>query len=247
ILRQQHINDKEVQLSQAPSNKFHCLGGELNKEPPRCDKRDVNAYVDNLVKRKLSHLMDDVYNLKNKVVASSCSKNWQSNANMDSDTVSIKHINYASEELGARIIKVVAVPIGGTSIVKSLLGLEFSANPPVNMLHQSLAPGACFGFTGSRAAVTIQLAKPIKLVTIGLTHVSQERSPRLCINSAPKNFDVYGLVRDSPKLDLLGRWIYANDVNRRTQTYSVNSNCVYRRLLFAFNSNHGANSTCIYR
>lgn len=186
MLRQQQVECKKAQISHRATD-----------EEPKgiglgtCDNRDVNAYVDTLVKRKIGHLMDDVYNLKTQFINADCSVRTDQRSSTSESHVARNRINYACEQMGARIIHVTARPIGGTNIIKSLLGLDFSANPPVNMLRPSLAPGACFGFSGSQATVVLHLAKPIIVEAIALTHVSREMTPSLCVNSAPKDFDVY--------------------------------------------------------
>ncbi|KAH8245635.1 hypothetical protein KR032_011250, partial [Drosophila birchii] len=214
----------------------------------RCDHQDMTEYVDTVVKRKIGNLMDDVYNLKNQMINTDCSaRTEQPSCGSESAYVATNRINFASEEMGARIIHVIARPIGGTNLIKRFMGLEFCANPPVNMLRPSLAPGACFGFSGSQATVVLHLVKPILVEDIALSHVSKEMTPSLCVDSAPKDFDVYGLPADSLKRDLLGEFTFNNDANRRTEIYNVNSNSFYPMLILAFRSNHGANSTCIYR
>ncbi|XP_070140160.1 SUN domain-containing protein 3 isoform X2 [Drosophila kikkawai] len=236
MLRKQQVDCKEAHISQHDTNerpKAIASG--------RCDKRDVTEYVDTLIKRKIGHLMDDVYNLKNQIINADCmARKEQPISAKEFAHVVPNRINFACEAMGARIIHVIARPIGGTNMIKRFLGLEFSANPPVNMLRPSLAPGACFGFSGSQATVVLHLAKPILVEAIALTHVSREMTPSVCVDSAPKDFDV-------SKRNLLGQLTFNNDANRRTQTYNVNSNSFYPKLVLAFRSNHGANSTCIYR
>ncbi|EDW52612.1 GM11032 [Drosophila sechellia] len=230
ILRQQQIDSKVDQ----GSCKFNCLGGDPKGlgSSGRCSNRDVSAYVDTLFKRKIGHLMDDVYNLKKQVMSSGCSsKTAQSTPKHESAALAKPRINYASEDLGARIINVKAKSLDGTNIIRSVLGLDFSSNPPVNMIRAGLSPGSCFGFNGSRATVTLHLARTIIVEAITLTHVAREMTPDLCVKSAPKNFD----------------WSYDNAANKRTQSYSVRSDYYFRNLDFSFNSNHGANTTCIYR
>jgi len=60
-------------------------------------------------------------------------------------------------------------------------------------------------------------------------------------------FFFQGLRSENSKRELLGQWSYDNAANKRTQSYSVRSDTFFRNLDFSFNSNHGANSTCIYR
>ncbi|XP_030377349.1 SUN domain-containing protein 2 isoform X2 [Scaptodrosophila lebanonensis] len=234
-------------------NKFSCLAGDSTNaaEAGKCeDSNAMNAYVDALVKRKIGNLMDDVYNLKKQIMGSGCGfygGGISSSKASEAVTTGKNRINYAAEELGARISKVQARPIGGTNLFKSLLGLDFSSNPPVNMLRPSLAPGACFGYSGTKATAMLHLAKPIIVEAIALTHVAKEMTPSLCVQSAPKDFEVHGIALSNQKPKLLGKWKYDNSPNKRTQSYTVHCKCFYRELEFIFNSNHGANMTCIYR
>ncbi|XP_032578834.1 SUN domain-containing protein 1 isoform X2 [Drosophila sechellia] len=222
ILRQQQIDSKVDQ----GSCKFNCLGGDPKGlgSSGRCSNRDKQ------------------------VMSSGCSsKTAQSTPKHESAALAKPRINYASEDLGARIINVKAKSLDGTNIIRSVLGLDFSSNPPVNMIRAGLSPGSCFGFNGSRATVTLHLARTIIVEAITLTHVAREMTPDLCVKSAPKNFDVYGLRIDNSKRELMGQWSYDNAANKRTQSYSVRSDYYFRNLDFSFNSNHGANTTCIYR
>ncbi|XP_052850774.1 uncharacterized protein LOC128261231 isoform X1 [Drosophila gunungcola] len=189
MLRQQQMESKDAQIS---GGEPKGLGSGMGAGSGRCDNRDVNAYVDTLFKRKIGHLMDDVYNLKKQMKSAECSARGGQSKSAKSESVSVAkaRINYACEELGARIIDVEARPIGGSNVIRTLLGLDFSANPPVNMLRPGLSPGSCFGFSGSRATVTLHLAKSIKVEVIALTHVARDMTPTLCVKSAPKEFEV---------------------------------------------------------
>lgn len=176
-----------------PSVTSGCSQNQNSKASISCDSSELNDCVDTLVKRKIGPLMDDVYNIKKKFEQSIC-RDSQANApltNKQSLAVSPPRINYASEELGARIISAIAEPIANSNLVKSLLGLDFSTNPPINMLRPSLMPGSCFGFRGYKATISLQLAKTIHVQEISLTHVPKEMTPSECVNNAPKDFEVY--------------------------------------------------------
>ncbi|KAH8383900.1 hypothetical protein KR009_011135 [Drosophila setifemur] len=257
LLRRQQLERKDAQEVSRDATKpqFDCVGAEakMSKGFGKCDHREVNAYVEAMFKRKIGHLMDDLYNLKKQVQTSDCSSR-QGQGQGQSQVPSAEpvalakvRINYAAEELGARVINVNAKPLGGSSLVRGLLGLEFSANPPVNMLRSSLAPGSCFGFSGHQATVTLHLARSIIVEAIALTHVPRELTPSLCVNSAPKDFQVHGLPLNGSKQKLLGQYVYTNAAQKRTQSYGVHCGCFYQSLVLNFTSNHGANSTCIYR
>lgn len=70
-------------------------------------------------------------------------------------------VNYASEELGAQIIHVKAEPICSQNLIKSLMGMDFSSNPPIRMLRSSMEPGSCFAYKEDKAEVTIHLAHEV--------------------------------------------------------------------------------------
>ncbi|ALC37994.1 spag4 [Drosophila busckii] len=242
---------QQIQSGKPPSN-LNCIAGDPQAANAqlscgKCDSRELNAVVESTVKRKISGLMDEVYNIKKKIMGAECNfKPSQPCGNKDTALLPRGRVNYASEQLGARIIRATADPIGGTNIIKKLLGLDFSVNPPINMLRQSLSPGSCFGFNGCKATVSLRLSNVIVVEEIRLTHIAKEMTPNVCVDSAPKNFEVYGKALDSDKQELLGSWTYDNDSKKRSQSYIVNCKCLFQNLVIIFSSNHGATSTCIY-
>ncbi|XP_068150990.1 SUN domain-containing protein 3 [Drosophila tropicalis] len=228
-------------------SKFGCLAGEPKPTAAQYDSRDMNTYVDSIIRRKFGHLLDDMHTLKKQIINTGCNSNYKQTTPKSEPVAMIKNrINYASEDLGAKVINVLALPIRVQNIWQILLGLDYNSNPPVNMLRPSLTTGACFCYNGCKATIAVRLAKKIVVDTITYTHVAKEMTPNLCVNSAPKDFDVYGVHPDTSKRELLGHWIYNNVPNRRTQSYSINNKAFFQKLVFVFNSNHGANSTCLY-
>ncbi|XP_060666695.1 SUN domain-containing protein 2 [Drosophila nasuta] len=233
-----------------PINAFGCLSGDTQGSMGAsaltgCDTREMASYLDSLFKRKFGTVMDDVYHLKKQVMSFRCDSPQPIK---QSETLALptSRINYASEDLGARINHITAKPLGGSNIFKSILGLDFKANPPVNMLRSSITPGSCFGFLGSNATISIRLAKVIIVEEIALTHIPKESTPTFTTDNAPKEFEVYGFKPDKEK-EMLGQWTYDNAPKKRTQTYKVNNNNPLRSLVFVVSSNHGANTTCVYR
>ncbi|SPP82225.1 blast:Sun domain-containing protein 1 [Drosophila guanche] len=169
-----------------------------------------------------------------------------SSSSLQNDQTYCNRLNFASDKLGARVVSVRALPIERSSLLKRLLALDFSSNPPVNMLQSSLAPGACFGYRGNQSTVTIHLANAIIVETITLSHTSKDIIPSNSA-SAPKDFEVFGMKKGSSKRELLGQFTYNNDALRRTEIYNVDSRSVFQLLVFDFYSNHGSDCTCIYR
>ncbi|XP_017856751.1 PREDICTED: SUN domain-containing protein 3 [Drosophila arizonae] len=240
------VDCSTMKFDSLPSESGTCNPTMDLKGSISCESIELNNCVETVVKRKIGSLMDDVYSIKKRIEQSACKESLESAAEANKQEIYTPRINYASEELGARIISALANPIADTNLLKTLLGLEFSTNPPINMLRPSLMPGSCFGFRGSQATISLHLAKTIYVEQISLTHVPKEMTPSKCVNNAPKDFEVYG-VTSNKKKELLGKWRFKNEPNERTENYIVNNNCPFRTLLFKFNSNHGANSTCIYR
>ncbi|KAH8263456.1 hypothetical protein KR044_009280 [Drosophila immigrans] len=249
LLQQQ----KAGKIDGQPTSAFSCLSGGTQgslgaSALSGCDPREMSSYLDAIFKRKFGTVMDDVYHLKKQVMSFRCDSPSSVQSSSPSDPLALPspRINYAAEDLGARINHISAKPLGGSNILKSLLGLDFKANPPVNLLRSSITPGACFGFLGSNATISIRLAKVIIVEEVTLSHIPKESTPTLTTDNAPKDFEVYGITPDKEK-ELLGQWVYDNASKKRTQTYKVNNKNSIRSLLFSFNSNHGADSTCVYR
>lgn len=128
--------------------------------------------VDNMVKKRLTGIWDDLHSLKKMLkggatsegtgIKSSAGHVTIENEQQQSMTKAEERVNYASNELGAKIINLKATPICEPNFLKYWMGMEFSANPPINMLKSSMEPGNCFAYKGQKADITIQLAHEVK-------------------------------------------------------------------------------------
>ncbi|KAN0026400.1 hypothetical protein ACTFIV_007384 [Dictyostelium citrinum] len=134
-------------------------------------------------------------------------------------------------------------------------------NPPETILDPMVNTGSCWGFYGDNGTVVIRLAKKIAITEITMEHVSSNISHH--IDSAPKEFQVFGLVNSSDIGQSLGIFTYDTTINRHLQTFKVNKihhqstttttqdqddqiqefSHVALRIL----SNHGYRYTCLYR
>lgn len=128
------------------------------------------------------------------------------------------HPDYALRSLGARIIRYGGLTsriyvdeygrkqMNGKSVGSSLVSWIQSlvwpswkfpqppptANPPEVIIDaQPNAVGRCWAFAGQRGVVTVMLAKPIKLSSVTLEHVSRAAWPEY--KSAPKQVQIWGL------------------------------------------------------
>uniref|UniRef100_A0A096LVJ1 SUN domain-containing protein n=2 Tax=Poecilia formosa TaxID=48698 RepID=A0A096LVJ1_POEFO len=112
-----------------------------------------------------------------------------------------------------------------------------------------LLPGKCWAFHGVQGSLVISLSHPIRISHVTLDHLPRYNSPTGHIDSAPKDFEVYGLKNDTEEGTLLGTFFYDED-GESTQTFKLPnpSDEVYRFVELRVLSNWGhVEYTCLYR
>ncbi|XP_061386865.1 SUN domain-containing protein 3 [Musca vetustissima] len=205
--------------------------------------------IDAMIKKRLSGIWDDLFHLKKMLKMDQESKEIKDSEESHEPAVTkvVERVNYAADELGAKILFLMAEPICGTNFLQSWLGMEFTCNPPVHMLRTSMKPGNCFGFRGQQAEVTIQLSHEIILDQILVEHIPKYQSPTENTTSAPKDFEIIGIYEDFHEFSL-GKYRFLNNPERPRQYFTVITNDRVGFLRFKFLSNHGhPNYTCVYR
>ncbi|XP_073821629.1 sperm-associated antigen 4 [Musca autumnalis] len=215
----------------------------------------LSDMVDTMLKKRLSGIWDDLFNLKKMLKMGGGTMEMKQQPEESPQKVEassavvnvLERVNFASEELGANILHIQAEPICSTNFLKSWLGMDFSCNPPVNILRSSMKPGNCFAFHHDRAEVTIQLAQEIILDQILIEHIPKYQSPTGETSSAPKDFEIIAIYGDLHEFSL-GKYRFHNQPERPLQYFTVITNDHVGYLRFKFESNHGhPNYTCIYR
>uniref|UniRef100_A0A1A9V1H0 SUN domain-containing protein n=1 Tax=Glossina austeni TaxID=7395 RepID=A0A1A9V1H0_GLOAU len=213
----------------------------LSKPDVQNDRRMLMNTLDHIIKQVFSSIRDELYSLKRTVRGAECPNNA-----LGETSVKIhERVNYASEDLGAKVVSVMAQPLYSPNYFELLVGMKYSSNPPVRMLQSNMAPGNCFAFKDDRAVVVIKLPQPVIIDQIGLSHISRKQSPTGDVSSAPKDFTVFAVTKN---LDvLLGSFRYDCIQHKLLQTFFVQSSEKYDLLRFHFNSNHGhSDYTCEY-
>ncbi|KAG8014583.1 SUN domain-containing protein 1 [Nibea albiflora] len=112
-----------------------------------------------------------------------------------------------------------------------------------------LLPGKCWAFHGVQGTLVISLSHPIKITHVTLDHLPRYNSPTGRIDSAPKDFEVYGMQNDTEEGTLLGTFTY-DENGESTQTFKLPtpSDVVYRYVELRVLSNWGhVEYTCLYR
>merc|ERR1712107_214890 len=134
----------------------------------------------------------------------------------------------------------------------SIFGIPiwYPSNNPRTVIQPGVQPGECWAFKGSTGFIVIQLSEAVKPIRFSMEHISRSMSPSGRIDSAPRDFVVYGLRSEKdPEPYRLGHYTYDQNMDP-LQYFEV----MYpSKESFAFieldiNSNHGnLNYTCLYR
>ncbi|KAM4584636.1 uncharacterized protein sun2 isoform 1-T2 [Odontesthes bonariensis] len=112
-----------------------------------------------------------------------------------------------------------------------------------------LLPGKCWAFHGVQGILVISLSHPITITHVTLDHLPRHNSPTGRIDSAPKDFEVYGMKNDAEEGTLLGTFSY-DESGESTQTFKLPSPSdeVYRFVELRVLTNWGhIEYTCLYR
>ncbi|XP_075939056.1 uncharacterized protein sun2 isoform X2 [Anarhichas minor] len=115
--------------------------------------------------------------------------------------------------------------------------------------HPVLLPGKCWAFHGVQGSLVISLSHPITLTHVTLDHLPRCNAPAGHIDSAPRDFEVYGMKDDVEEGSLLGTFTYDED-GESTQTFRLPnpSDAVHRCVELRVLSNWGhVEYTCLYR
>uniref|UniRef100_A0A1A8KI38 Sad1 and UNC84 domain containing 5 n=1 Tax=Nothobranchius kuhntae TaxID=321403 RepID=A0A1A8KI38_NOTKU len=115
--------------------------------------------------------------------------------------------------------------------------------------HPVLLPGKCWAFHGVQGTLVISLSHPVRISHVTLDHLPRYNSPTGRIDSAPKDFEVYGMKNDTEEGTLLGSFTY-DENGDPTQTFELlkASDVVYRFVELRVLSNWGhVEYTCVYR
>ncbi|XP_063931777.1 SUN domain-containing protein 3 isoform X2 [Zophobas morio] len=137
--------------------------------------------------------------------------------------------DFALESSGGRVISVDTVPFSNP---KTFLGFSICEGDhgPSSMIQATTSPGECWAFKGSNE------------------HIPQTISPSGKIDTAPKDFKIWGLDQPNGNKRLLGQFKYESDAST-VQTFHINNDSAYYKYVeFEVISNHGnPEFTCVYR
>ncbi|CAH1154390.1 unnamed protein product [Phaedon cochleariae] len=161
-------------------------------------------------------------------------------------------VDYAMETMGGQVLSTRCTETYhyGKAVV-SVLGIPlwYPVNSPRTIITPSINPGECWAFQNFPGFVVLRLSKKVQVEAFSLEHISRLLVPNGDIDSAPKEFQVFGLKDEEDKEPLLlGEYVF--DVEGEPlQFFEVqNGGGVFEIVELRVLSNNGnPNYTCLYR
>ena len=116
-------------------------------------------------------------------------------------------------------------------------------------IQPDVNPGNCFAYGGGDGTLGVKLSHPIIIQNVTIEHIPKAIALSGSIDSAPKDFTVYGLSGNPNQWSTqeLGRFTFEMD-GTPTQTFNFENTKIFHGAKFHFQSNWGnEHHTCVYR
>lgn len=132
-----------------------------------------------------------------------------------------------------------------------IIPIPYYTNSPRIAIQSQVLPGDCWAFEGSKGKLVIKLSTSIIPTSFSVEHIPIVLSPNGKIDSAMRDFSVYGYENEySKEAVLMGTYHYEANSPEYLQYFPVQIelNNVFQIIEFKIDSNHGHKQyTCIYR
>ncbi|XP_016017704.2 SUN domain-containing protein 5 [Rousettus aegyptiacus] len=122
------------------------------------------------------------------------------------------------------------------------------AQPPDVILEPNVTPGNCWAFSGDRGQVTIRLAQKVYLSNLTLQHIPKTISLSGSLDTAPKDFVIYGMEGSPREEVFLGAFQFQPE--NIIQTFQLQNQPIrnFGAVKVKISSNWGnPRFTCLYR
>ncbi|XP_013109834.2 klaroid protein isoform X1 [Stomoxys calcitrans] len=200
---------------------------------------ESNAVLEGHIKAALSE--EEVRNIVKSVLAI-----------YDADKTGL--VDFALESAGGQILSTRCTESYQTKSAQiSVFGIPlwYPTNTPRVAISPNVQPGECWAFQGFPGFLVLKLNSLVYVTGFTLEHIPKSLAPNGAIDSAPKNFTVWGLEHEKDQEPVLfGEYEYA-DNDASLQYFPVqnqNINRPYEIVELRIESNHGQPLyTCLYR
>ncbi|XP_068086522.1 klaroid protein isoform X2 [Anabrus simplex] len=164
-------------------------------------------------------------------------------------------VDYALESSGGSIINTRYTDTYNIrTTILSLLGVTLwswpSPSNPRTVIQPGVIPGECWAFRGAKGYLVIHLSGRVKISAVSIEHIPVSLAPTGRIDSAPKDFIVWGLKNENDKdPEELGRYTYRDNATS-LQSFHVQRDDLppFEIVELRIESNHGnLEYTCLYR
>ncbi|XP_006144059.1 SUN domain-containing protein 5 isoform X2 [Tupaia chinensis] len=122
------------------------------------------------------------------------------------------------------------------------------AQPPDVILEPNMTPGNCWAFAGDRGQVTIRLAQKVYLSNLTLQHIPKTISLSGSLDTAPKDFVIYGMENPPREEVFLGAFQFQPENTIQTFPLQNQPARTFGAVKVKISSNWGnPRFTCLYR
>lgn len=161
-------------------------------------------------------------------------------------------VDYALESSGGQVLSTRCTESYNARTAEySILGIPlwYPSNTPRTVISPDVTPGKCWAFQGFPAFLVIQLTTRIRVSAFSLEHIPKELAPDGKRDSAPRNFNVYGLNTENDNDPwLFGKYEYDHDGDGLQYFTVQHEGPPFNLVELRIESNHGnMNYTCLYR
>lgn len=135
------------------------------------------------------------------------------------------------------VYKVFGIPIWRTSV------------SPRAVISPGISPGECWAFKGHKGNLVIKLSQRILPTGFTYEHIPKQISRDGSISSAPREFQVLGLVDENDTQGtILGNYVYEDNGQSMQHFKVLNPSGQFQYIELVILSNHGNfEYTCLYR
>ncbi|KAL5286601.1 NCAPG family protein [Megaselia abdita] len=163
-------------------------------------------------------------------------------------------VDYALESAGGQILSTRCTESYQTKTAQiSVLGIPlwYPSNTPRIAISPNVQPGECWAFSGFPGYLVLRLNSFVHVTGFTMEHIPKSLAPTGRIDSAPRNFTVWGLqMENDQEPEFFGEYEY-KDNGISLQYFSVQNKDItrpYQIIELRVESNHGHQTyTCLYR